>query len=165
VEYEKAIQLDPTLAYLYLNMGRNYRALNDFDNAVAMFRRGLEVASDDPWLRFELGKTLFQVGDQELGLRELRKAVELKPDMPDAYTQLGVGLYLRRAYEEAIENMQKAIDLGAHSDINYYIIGLSYLNLEEMDCTNGVPWLQKALQENPEALPALDGLKRCGVQP
>ena len=78
-----------------------------------MFRRGLTGAPDDPWLRFELGKTLFQTGDQELGLRELRKAVELKPDMPDAYQQLGVGLYLRRSYEEAIENMTKAIDLGS----------------------------------------------------
>lgn len=174
--YEKALELNPMLPYLYLTLGRNYRALaanqwgtaaadTSFKTAVEMFRKGLEIAPDDHWLRFELGKTLFQAGDQEIGIRELRKATELKPDMPEAYSQLGVALYLRRAYEEAIEIMERAVELGGISDINYYIIGLSYLNLEEEDCENGVPWLLKALEENPEAGPALDGLERCGVPP
>ena len=130
-----------------------------------MFRRGLTGAPDDPWLRFELGKTLFQTGDQELGLRELRKAVELKPDMPDAYQQLGVGLYLRRSYEEAIENMTKAIDLGNESAINFYIIGRSYLNIEEVDCDSAVPWLQRALLADRDMIPADDAetsILECG---
>ena len=149
-------------------MGRNQRALNDFDAAIASFRRGLEGAADDPWLHFELGKTLFQVGDQELGLRELRKAVELKPDMPDAYQQLGVGLYLRRAYEEAIENMQRAIDLGNNAAINYYIIGRSYLNVEVPDCENAVPNLRKALEIDADMIPyvdAADSIRACGGEP
>jgi tetratricopeptide (TPR) repeat protein len=146
-------------------MGRNYRALDKPTEAIANFRKGLENAPDDPFLRFELGKTLFQVGDQELGLRELRRAVELKPDMPDAYQQLGIGLYLRRAYEDAIENLKKAIDLGNNSALSYYIIGRSYLNLEEVDCENAVPWLKKALETDVEMIPADDaraGIERCG---
>ena len=91
--------------------------------------------------------------------------MELYLDFPVAYAQLGVALYLRRNYEEAIETMTKAIELGGDSDIYYYVVGLSYINLEEMDCEKGVPWLMDALERNPEAAPAIDGLRRCGLAP
>ncbi len=39
--YEQAAALEPNLPFIYLIMGRNYRALDNFDEAIGMFRRGL----------------------------------------------------------------------------------------------------------------------------
>ena len=69
---------------------------------------------------------------------------------------------MQRYYEEAIPNLQKAIELGLESEEYYYELGLSYVYLG--DCDKGIPWLEKALEINPDSEPAWGGLELCGEQ-
>jgi len=66
---------------------------------------------------------------------------------------------VKRNYEDAIPNFERAIELGAQSEEYYYELGLSYVYLGE--CDKAIPWLEKALEINPDSEPAWGGLDLC----
>lgn len=122
--YEQAAALEPQPALHLPDHGAQLSGAGGLRPSDRHVPPWTDRRADDPWLRFELGKTLRLTGDEELGLRAAQSGGRPKPDMPEAYKELAIGLYLRRSYEEAIENMTKAIDLGNEVGINFYIIGL-----------------------------------------
>jgi len=44
----------------------------------------------------------------------------------------------------------------------FYEIGLSYALIDQ--CEEAIPWLQKALEIDPNAQPAHEGMKVCGQE-
>jgi len=69
---------------------------------------------------------------------------------------------MRLNWEEAIPHFKKAIDLGARSVEYYYELGLSYVFLNQ--CDQALPWLDQALELDPDSQPAKEGLKLCEGQ-
>jgi Flp pilus assembly protein TadD len=54
---------------------------------------------------------------------------------------------------------ESALELGAAEPEYYYELGLALAYLER--CDEARPWLLKALEVDPNAAPALEGLKLC----
>ncbi len=91
--------------------------------------------------------------------RMLKKAIEIDPEYGPAYAHLGRLYYTRLNWEAAVENLTRAMDLGVRNEEYFYELGLAYVYLD--DCDNAMIWLEKALEENPESPPALEGIRRC----
>ena len=89
----------------------------------------------------------------------LEKAIQIDPTRAKAHGRLGATYYVQRNFEAAIPALQKGIDLGLDSIEFYYELGLSYAYLDR--CEEAKPWLERALQVDPQAQPALDGLAHC----
>lgn len=77
--------------------------------AADLFRKGLELAPDDPKLLHRLGTALFMEGDTAGSVQEFEQALRLAPDFPRAHFGLGMVLNLNGRHAEAIEHFAAAV--------------------------------------------------------
>jgi tetratricopeptide (TPR) repeat protein len=77
--------------------------------AADLFRKGLELAPDDPKLLHRLGTALFMEGDASGAVQEFEQALRLAPDFPRAHFGLGMVLNLSGRNTEAIEHFAAAV--------------------------------------------------------
>ena len=90
---------------------RGIEALNrdDWDAAVAAFRRGLEIDAADAELRHRLGTALYLRGDIGPARAELERAAAEAPELPQAHYSLGVLLQDEGRYGPAAERFAAAL--------------------------------------------------------
>ncbi len=160
---DKALALAPQRADLYLQKARIYRLrLADYANAVAAYRAAVD-ARRTPQTLTALGEGLYFTGDHLVAIRTLNSALELDPDYAPALIYLGMALYTRRNYEDAAAALDKGLPLFGDSarEEHYYTAGLAHIYKEPRECAEGMVWLQKALEKNPQSGPALAGAALC----
>jgi tetratricopeptide (TPR) repeat protein len=123
-EYQKALEINPNLTFLYISIGQNYRtlaflsppgdeqtslynlALDNFSKAVAINQ---QIQIKDPLPYLAIAKTYAQEGEFFVSALNAQKAVELDPTNADLYGQLG-DIYKRgRNYETAIYALRCAV--------------------------------------------------------
>ncbi|HEU5360854.1 MAG TPA: tetratricopeptide repeat protein [Candidatus Deferrimicrobiaceae bacterium] len=97
------------IANLHAELGELYLALGNTEEAVAEYRKALQIAPRFPDLRVRLAIALREAGRLEEGLAELDRAMDDRPELVSALAQQGVLLYLlgrkgeaRRAWENAL---------------------------------------------------------------
>jgi tetratricopeptide (TPR) repeat protein len=108
-EYEKAIAEDPQLADGYVGAGVEYTALQRYEEAEAMFRRGISLNPCDWGARQDLGILLYTTGDLDAAEINARRALDLSRGDDRAHYLLGV-LLLRRQESRAdgLQHLQLA---------------------------------------------------------
>ena len=77
--------------------------------AIDLFRKGLELAPDDPKLLHRLGTALLMEGDAAGAMKELQHSLLLAPDFPRAHFGLAMVLNLSGRHAEAIEHFAAAV--------------------------------------------------------
>jgi tetratricopeptide (TPR) repeat protein len=91
------------------------RALDrqDWPDAAAQFRRGLELEPNHASLRHRLGTALFMMGDHRGARAEFEEALRVAPDFSRAHYSLGVLAASDGRHDEAIRSFTAAV---AHQD-------------------------------------------------
>ena len=113
-EYKKAIDLMPNYTYLYIAVGRIYRHLKLYDQALEHFATAanlneqLGITDTIPYLA--IANTYAQDGEFFIAALNVQQALSFDPGNPDVYGQLGVVYHKSRNYEGAIPALQCAID-------------------------------------------------------
>lgn len=162
--YQKAIDVAPYRFDLYVGKGRQYRiGLRDFESAIEAYRAAVE-AYEAPVTLDALGDGLYNAGDHLQAVRVLRQAVEMDPEYGPAQVHLGMALYARRNYEDAAVALEKGVTLlGDRARIEQiYTLGLAHIYKDPSECDKAIPWLELAIEIEPRAGPALEGLRLCG---
>ncbi|OFW29416.1 MAG: hypothetical protein A3H97_17210 [Acidobacteria bacterium RIFCSPLOWO2_02_FULL_65_29] len=77
--------------------------------AADLFRKGLELAPDDPGLFHRLGTALFMAGDTAGSVQQFERALRLAPEFPRAHFGLGMVFNLKGRHAEAIERFAAAV--------------------------------------------------------
>lgn len=164
--YEEAVQaysegvLVKPLSYLYISLGRNERVLGNYDRALDHFRQASVVDPRNPEGYAELGFTYYRyLQDNNSAINYLEEGIDRDPSFGRNYALLGFVYYAQRNYEAAIEALEKGVSFGYSSQEVFYELGLSYAFLEQ--CEEGMPWLERALELDPESGPALAGIRLC----
>ncbi len=113
--FQQAIQLAPTMARAYDNLGLCYYYQNQNALAVESYKKAIALDHDSPhpspWPYLNLAITqqfLNQLPDAETNLRE---AIRLDPSLPQAHFQLGSVLEDDHRLKEAITEFQQAASL------------------------------------------------------
>lgn len=90
---------------------RGLRALQGRRLAAAedLFRRGLELAPDDPALRHRLGTVLMMAGDPAGAVEQFEETVRRSPDFAKAHFGLGMVAMLGGRYAEAADRFADAV--------------------------------------------------------
>ena len=91
---------------------RGLRALQGGQLAAAedLFRRGLEVAPDDPALRHRLGTVLMMAGNPRGAVEQFEETIRRSPDFAKAHFGLGLVAMLNGGYREAVERFSDAVE-------------------------------------------------------
>lgn len=173
-DYEAAVaQLDQAIAVapkrfdLYIEKGRQFQAINQWDDAIASYQAAV-AAMETPVTLDALGWGLYLSNDSLQALRELRKAVEMDPEYGPAVAHLGMAYYARRNYEEAAPTLERAISLLEENEVRIeflYSLGLAHIYKVPRECDKAAIWLNRALEVHAASAPALEGLRICAESP
>ena len=95
--FDKAIEIDPTLAYVWHDRGVCYRELRNYSEALRNFDKAVELAPDDEEFLFSRAELLKMMGilrqQRDLlgsAVQILNRVVELNPNHAEAWNSLGV---------------------------------------------------------------------------
>ncbi|HZD95388.1 MAG TPA: tetratricopeptide repeat protein, partial [Candidatus Sulfotelmatobacter sp.] len=87
------------------------------------FKRGLELASRNPELHYNLGLAFKLKDDLPAALAELRQAEALNPNLPDPAYTLGVTLWQMGNFEASAAELQKVLAIKPDYAEAYYTLG------------------------------------------
>ncbi|XP_051199189.1 cell division cycle protein 27 homolog B isoform X6 [Lolium perenne] len=141
--FQRAVQIDPRVAYAHTLCGHEYSALEDYENSVKFYRCALQVDERHYNAWYGLGVVYLRQEKFEFAEHHFRRAFQINPRSSVLMCYLGMALHALKRNEDALEMMDKAIF---------------------SDKKNPLPKYQKALilvglKKYPEALDELERLR------
>jgi tetratricopeptide (TPR) repeat protein len=113
-EYKKAIEIMPNYTYLYIAVGRIYRHLQLYDQALENFATAANLNEQlgirDPIPYLAIANTYAQSGEFFVAALNVQQGLRFMPANPNVYGQLGVIYHKSRNYEGAIPALACAIE-------------------------------------------------------
>jgi tetratricopeptide (TPR) repeat protein len=112
--YQRAIEIMPNYTYLYIAVGRIYRHLQLYEQALDNFARAAnlneQLGVKDPTPYLAIANTYAQKGEFFAAALNVQKALTFAPANPSVYGQLGVIYHKSRNYEGAIPALECSIE-------------------------------------------------------
>jgi hypothetical protein len=100
----------------HYNLGLALAGREQFAEAIAHFRRVLEIKPNYADAHNNLGRALALRGEVDEAMVHYRKALEIRPDFDLAHNNLGVVLADRGQFDEAIAQYRKALEINPDFD-------------------------------------------------
>ncbi|MBN1263859.1 MAG: tetratricopeptide repeat protein [Anaerolineales bacterium] len=128
--YLKALEYAPSLTFLYLNLGTNYRQLKlenpeYLEMALDSFARAAQINEqlgiEDPVPYLAIGKTYMQEGEFFAAALNISKALQFDSTDPDIYGRLGLVYFKARNYESSLDVLQCAVQ-GCDAEVNRSVL-------------------------------------------
>jgi len=104
-EYREAIRLDPSLVDAHKNLGFLEWTEHHFESARAQLEQALELAPDDPFARYYLGRVQLDLGLYETAFQELQRSAMAWPADPQFLIEVANGYLALGQREKAREVM------------------------------------------------------------
>jgi tetratricopeptide (TPR) repeat protein len=120
-------------ATIYLNNGKQFFEEGNLEEAIAAYRRAIQLNPDLSWSHHNLGEALAKLGKLDEAIAAYRRAAELNPDFSWSYHHLGDALHQQQQWEEAVAAFRKATELNADHFGSYCGLGQSLVKLGRLD--------------------------------
>jgi predicted O-linked N-acetylglucosamine transferase (SPINDLY family) len=105
----KAISWDGTRAIFHSNLGEAYRALKRTPEAIACYRRALQLNANAAGIHYNLANALKDQGQLDEAIRSYQQALQLRPDDAATHNNLGNALRDQGRLDEAVACFRRAI--------------------------------------------------------
>lgn len=160
--FNKAIELEPSVAIHYFERGFCYYLKDDFKLAIDDFDRSLEHDKDYGPAYFQRGVCYEQLKQMAKAEADYKKAESVGMDqraMGQVYARRGVLRARRRQHEKALEDYQRALNYGYDGPDFFFNMGLAYgrLKLREKE----LEAYTRALEKMPRFFQALANRANC----
>ncbi len=109
--YEEVAKNAPQSYLAAVNLGIAERQLGNYPQAIAAFRRALEIKQDDPFALTNLGTVEYRAGNLQDAVRVLKQAVAVDAESYLAHYLLGMALNDLGEQAEALSEVRKSLDL------------------------------------------------------
>jgi tetratricopeptide (TPR) repeat protein len=109
--FKEVTRLDPLRAGAYINLGAVYNRLEQYDDAVAALRRGIQLDLNRSEGYYNLGLVYRKKSQNDLAIQAYREAVRVNPRMPDAHFNIANIYYEKDQYALAIAHYKQALEL------------------------------------------------------
>ncbi|HEX9332162.1 MAG TPA: tetratricopeptide repeat protein [Anaerolineales bacterium] len=126
-EYRQAIQLNPKLAVLHIELGQNLRLLQVYEDAIKEFTLANTLNPPDPEPDYLISRTYATQGDYAKALQYAETAVKDNPTDARWRGNYGVMLYRNFDYEKALAQFSLAIN-GGKNDAGQEVRSLALTN-------------------------------------
>ena len=144
-EVKLASELDPFADDMNLCFGWHCLSTEDYDNAIGLARKGLQIDAKNSWALIILGWAYEQKSMINEAIVEFQNALGLWKDSPLALAALGHAYGVTGKTKEAREILEKLLERSKQSYVPAYDIAVVFTGLEEKD--QAFVWLLKALEE------------------
>lgn len=127
-----------------------------FEQAVAEWRKAMALSPEEPKVHYNLGVALARLGHNGEAVAEFRKALELNADDAETHTNLAILLVRAGKPDEAIPHFRRALELKP-GDANAYS-NLGGLMAETGQVDGAIEQFRKALEIDPQDAAANNNL-------
>ena len=117
----------------YHDLGNSLQESGRFDEAVAAYKKALELNPSFSWSYHSLGDVLLKLEKWEEAVAAYKKAVELNPDFSWSYHNLGDALLKLRQWEEAAAAYRCEIALNSDFAWSFCNLGDALTKLKQWD--------------------------------
>jgi DNA-binding transcriptional MerR regulator len=114
--YQRALELEPSLAAAHTNLGNLAHRRGTADDARRFYQRALDLDPDQPEARFNLANLLDQLGETDLALAELLAVCSRHPSFADAHYNIGLLLYRLGGLAQARHHLGQYLSLDPGSE-------------------------------------------------
>jgi tetratricopeptide (TPR) repeat protein len=112
-EYRAAIELNPNIPILHIELGRNLRFVEVYDEAIREFTLANTLNPDDPEPDLLISRTYATIGDYAKAIQYAEQAVKNRSTDPNLRGNYGVMLFRNFQYQPALEQLSLAVKGGA----------------------------------------------------
>ncbi len=109
--YRRAIQLDPSLAIAYTNLGNIRFRRGDEEGAEALYLKALEVDPAQPEAHYNIGYVSLERGDARRAVPYFEQAIAVDPRFADAHFNLAMALEQLRQRQRARPHWKRYLEL------------------------------------------------------
>ncbi|HSL46342.1 MAG TPA: tetratricopeptide repeat protein [Anaerolineales bacterium] len=111
-QYRDAIELNPYIPVLHMELGQALRSVGVFEEAVTEFTLANTLNPPDPEPDLLISRTYATMGEFAKALQYAEEAMKNRPTDPSLHANYGVMLYRNFFYEEAAKELGLAINGG-----------------------------------------------------
>ena len=119
----RAVELAPSHAPAYNELGFAYAKKGDYDKAIANYNKALELDRCYDWALYNRGCAWDEQGKYDLAIADYGKALQCNPRYAEAYNNRGNAWYRKERYDEAFQDYTKAVELAPRYAIAHYNLG------------------------------------------
>lgn len=130
-----------------LEEGKTYYNNGEYDKAIEIFKKAVELNPDNELNWHWLGTSYNQNGQYQEAIQSLLKAVELNPNKGVNWYYLGNSYINNEKYEDAIKSLLKATELNSNDYQSWLNLAISYIHNEQYE--EAIEPLLKAIELNP----------------
>ena len=142
--WRTTIARNPGAWMAYSNLGSFLSARGNVNEAIADFRKALELWPDQSKDHNNLGKAFVQQGRMTEAMNEFQTASRISPNDPDAESNLGAALLQQGKFAEAISQLRQAVEKSPrHAQAH---INLGNALLQTGDADGALAEYQKTLE-------------------
>ncbi len=132
---------------VYYNLAFNYVQMEDYDNAVEMFKKCITLEPNNPYAHKDLGVLYLKMNCYEWALDEMLEAIKLEDDVSEFYYSLGVCYLMLSEVEKSKTALLKAIELNPDDVDALAFLGNVYT--QQNDYENAYKYLNMAIKKDP----------------
>lgn len=118
---ERAIELDPNGADVYVKLGQTLSYAGMPDEAIGYIKKGMRLNPfPEPWYFYDLGRCYILQGQYEKALTEYKKEHKLAPKAPWPHFRLAIAYSLLDRQEEARASAEKCLELVPFVSVGWF---------------------------------------------
>lgn len=126
VEYQKALDEDPTFYAAQYHLGRAYRGANMLEQAEAALNQAIKLNPKSAEARLDLAEIYYTQNKNEQARELAQKALEFSPDDSGAYILLGGILVAEQKYKDAAAIFEKVLLKDPKNAEVHYALAFAY---------------------------------------
>jgi Tfp pilus assembly protein PilF len=142
----RAIDLHATESVFHSNLGNAFKAQGKLDEAVASYRRALDL-NPDAEAHNDLGIAFLAQGNLDEAVAWFRRALAVKPDYSEAYNNLGIAFQAQGKLNEAVDSYRRALELKPANEVGHSNLGTAFLDQGKLD--KAIDSFHRALELKP----------------
>ncbi|MGA2030947.1 MAG: tetratricopeptide repeat protein [Thermoguttaceae bacterium] len=146
--YRATLERNPACWLAHSNLGLILRDRGQVKEAIAHFRRALEIEPDFPETWYNLGAALAGCGQVDEAIAHYQKALEIQPDHVLAHNNLGAALAGCGRVGEAIAHYRKALEIQPDHALAHNNLGTALAGCGQVG--EAIAHYQKALEIAPD---------------
>lgn len=143
--YTRSLNLNPTQAGIWSNLGLIYQQLQQFPDALACYQRALQLEADLPDSWNNLGTLQQSLGYLEPAMIAYQQCLRCQPEYWQAHLNLGVIYQYTQQHQQALRHYQQALALNPSQAIIYRKMG--YLLYQHQRWDEALACYQQGLQQ------------------
>jgi len=149
------------IALLLILMMTTWLQLNYWANSVTLFKRAVDVTSNNYIAHDNLGLGLIRQGRLDEAYLHFSEAIRIKPNFSKAYHNIGAYLLLKGKLDEAIYHFKKSLQINPYSERVYNNLGRAMIKKGKVD--KAIEYYQKAIRIKSNYKSAQRNLKEAMV--